>query len=168
MLCQKCQKRHATIHLKQIWGNENIEMHLCNTCATEHSSELSGVSFDNFFLGVVNSFFKDIGKLQEAPIAADTYKCDSCGLTYDDFRKYGRLGCSSCYLAFRSQLSAIFDNVQGASEHRGKLPQRAGSDILHEKRLKALKSELTKAIEREEYEAAARIRDEIKALKGDG
>ena len=138
-------------------------MHLCSACAAEHSS---GISFDNFFLGVVNSFFKDIGKLQEAPASHDIYKCDSCGLTYDDFRKYGRLGCASCYLAFRSQLSAIFANVQGSSEHRGKLPQRTGSDLLHEKRIQSLKSELSKAIEKEEFEAAARIRDEIKALKG--
>ena len=163
MLCQKCHAHPATIHLKQIWGSENIEMHLCSACAAEHSS---GISFDNFFLGVVNSFFKDIGKLQETPVAQGVYKCDSCGLTYDDFRKYGRLGCASCYLAFRSQLSAIFDNVQGSSEHRGKLPQRSGSDILHEKRIQALKAELAKAVEKEEFETAAKIRDEMKALKG--
>jgi len=165
MICQKCNERHATIHLKQVWGNENIEMHLCSVCAAEQSTD---ISFDNFFIGVMNSFFKDIGKFSEAPVSVASYKCDDCGLTYDDFRKTGRLGCSSCYLAFRKELSAIFNSVQGASEHKGKLPLRAGSDILHEKRIMALKSELAAAIEREEYESAAKIRDEIKILKGDG
>jgi protein arginine kinase activator len=165
MICQKCNERQATIHLKQLWGNENIEMHLCNICAAEYNP---GFPLDSFFLGVVNSFFKDIGKLQEMHVTSSVYKCDSCGLTYDDFRKYGRLGCADCYSAFKNQLSAIFNNVQGSSEHRGKLPKRDGKDILFERRIQNLKAELAKAVENEEYEVAAKIRDELKSLKGDG
>lgn len=162
MLCEKCKKNPSTIHMKQMVNGETHETYLCESCALNMESM---ISFDNFFKGFLDSFL--IGQLgnDKGISKNDTLKCGTCGLTYEKFKMTSRLGCSDCYTTFKNQLSGILKNIQGSNVHQGKLPKRAGSDILLARKVEELRSRLSRAIQREEYEEAAKLRDEIKSLE---
>src|SRR3989338_1259671 len=87
-------------------------------------------------------------------------QCRNCGMTYEDFRKFGRLGCSECYEAFKGQLSTLLKKVHGSNQHLGKTPVRIPQ--VEKKRiecLQELKNQLMEAIQMEDFEKAADLRD---------
>lgn len=94
--------------------------------------------------------------------------CPDCGMDYSEFKKIGKLGCSGCYTAFRDPISAALKNIHGSDEYRGKIPKGMGekfADLLIKRELSDSRKSLKKAIEQEEYEEAARLRDAITDLK---
>jgi protein arginine kinase activator len=92
-------------------------------------------------------------------------KCPDCGLTYADFKKIGRLGCGECYAAFRKYLAPLLKRIHGSSQHMGKTPFKAGKATKKKMDMQDLRTKLQRAIEAEEFEEAARIRDQIKELQ---
>ena len=96
-------------------------------------------------------------------------KCGKCGTTYEEFLHKGRFGCAQCYRSFRSQLGPALRGIQGAETHSGKRPKshRETTETIVKKLSEAdrLTLELQEAIEKEEFEEAARLRDRIKELK---
>jgi protein arginine kinase activator len=94
--------------------------------------------------------------------------CEACGLTLSEFQSGGRFGCADCYSAFRQQIMPLIEKIHDASQHVGKMPQRTDRDIAREKSARQLQTELKRAVEREEYEEAARIRDRIRELEQGG
>jgi protein arginine kinase activator len=96
------------------------------------------------------------------PEVAITTKCPNCGLTYQNFRKIGRLGCSECYEAFKKELSPLLKRIHGADRHIGKVSLKGGKTIKDTRTLRDLKVQLEKAIQTEEFEEAAKLRDKIK------
>jgi protein arginine kinase activator len=96
--------------------------------------------------------------------------CSNCGMTYESFRKTGKFGCSHCIDSFKGRLTPVIKSIQGYDRHTGKIPKRAGGDYKLQIDIQRLKSELRAAVDREEYELAAELRDKIHALekrKGD-
>jgi len=157
--------------MTQIINGEKKEIYLCQSCAAQagntsgipYISEMS-ISFDNFFQGLLETFFThQKQKLGEPDHAGG--QCARCGLTYADFRNTGRLGCGQCYDAFREQIAGIFKSIQAGQSHEGKLPKRTGVQLGRKKRILTLQSALAKAVEKEEYEEAAILRDEIRAIQ---
>jgi protein arginine kinase activator len=170
MLCDICHDKQAVIHLKQIRNNEDVRINLCEDCAnkkgfnllTIEELPLEGPHFD---LADLLSGFTDMpASLKDNK---DTVKCLNCGTTYSDFKNSGRLGCSECYNAFSKQLAPLLRRLQGASYHGGKVPDKKDKPekTSRKKTLQELKDELKKAVEQEEYEKAAIIRDKIKEYK---
>ncbi len=159
MLCERCQQKQATVHMQQIFNGEKTEVHVCQDCAGQMDFP---ISFDHIFHGFLDSMFSagNMEGLQE--LGAKKLMCEACGMTYEDIKKSGRLGCENCYHAFRKELDSILRNVQGSNQHEGKFPKRAGLDLYLKREIDKLKLEQLKAIENEEYEEAARIRDLIK------
>jgi len=94
-----------------------------------------------------------------------TVKCANCGLTYADFKKIGRLGCSECYDTFKKYLGPLLKKIHGSILHFGKSPFKVARVLDEREDLQALRNQLQKAIETEEFEEAARIRDKIKELE---
>ena len=102
----------------------------------------------------------------QAALAADAQRCSFCGKTQKDFRASGRLGCAHCYAAFAESLRDLLRRVHGNARHVGRryrplnleAANKAGS-------LAVLRERLQRAIEREEFESAAALRDEIQALE---
>ncbi len=92
-------------------------------------------------------------------------QCKNCSLTYPQFRQIGRLGCSQCYDAFGSYLTPLLKRIHGSSRHNGKLPHRIGDTVRLKKQAAQLREKLQQKIAREEFEEAARIRDEIRMLE---
>ncbi|MNH40634.1 UvrB/uvrC motif protein [compost metagenome] len=86
-------------------------------------------------------------------------------MTYSQFSKLGRFGCSSCYKYFNSALDPLFKRVHGSTSHVGKIPKRAGAQIVFKRQIDELKLELQQSIAQEEFETAAELRDQIRQLE---
>ena len=162
MLCEKCQKRPATVHMQQFINGQVTQMHLCQECAVQPDSPLS---FEQFLHGLLDMFsnMQQENVPRQKPEA--NYRCPVCGLSFEDFKRTGKLGCAECYQTFRREMDSILKNIQGGNRHEGKYPQKAGAGMLSRRRIDKLKLELAQAIEKEEYENAAGLRDQIRALE---
>lgn len=167
MLCQECQKRPATVHYTKIVNGQKSEMHICEQCAAGMNDFVFPLGLDNTF-----SLNQILAGLMEMDPTGDkaarqtaAARCPSCGLTYAQFRQSGRLGCGECYQSFATQLLPLVRRIHGSSEHRGKIPKRGGSAAQKRRRLEQLRSELNRAVAREEFERAAEMRDQIRRLE---
>ncbi|HAH96074.1 MAG TPA: hypothetical protein DHD79_10550 [Firmicutes bacterium] len=169
MLCEECHKRQAVVHFTKIVNNEKTDYHFCEECARQKSEELGLImkphyTMQNFFTGLLGADTENVFVTQPD---YDTYKCNSCGLTFTDFRRTGRLGCGSCYEAFNDSLDPLLRRMHGASKHTGKVPKRTGGTLRVRHEIEALRGKLAEAIRMEEYEQAARLRDQIRELEKD-
>ncbi len=162
MLCEDCKKREATVHFKHLINDKEVTMNLCGSCAKRRgfSNPLKPIPFplSDFLTTMVSGTGP-----QESREMLDK-KCSVCGLTYSKFTKTGRLGCGNCFDAFRQPLMDLLRRIHGSNLHRGK---RIGVETSMEplKEEARLKDELKNAIDREDFERAAQIRDMIKELQ---
>ncbi len=158
MLCDICAKREATVHLTEIINEQMTKLHLCEECAKEKGAEME----EHFGLADLLAGLVDLGHPIEA--AEDKkLKCPSCGLTYDDFKKLGKVGCGQCYEIFKTYLMPLFKRIHGSDVHIGKIPRKKGRVSKAKKvDIEELKRRLKKTIELEEFEEAAQLRDQIK------
>ena len=170
--CERCGKNEANVYITKIINGIKQDMNICDKCAAE-SGELNfsgtmvmpgNLTFQNVLSGIMNYINQPIQNSSR-----DEYVCAACGATYDDFSGSGLLGCSECYKHFRLVITPVIKRVQGNLENIGKVPQKAGKGLIEKRKLQLLKEELQNAIEVEEYERAAEIRDIIREIqKGDG
>ncbi len=93
--------------------------------------------------------------------------CPRCQLTWSAFRRTGRLGCAHCYETFRRELLPSLEQIQGKLEHTGKLPVRHGKELMKERRVQSLRNEMQRRVEEQNFERAAKIRDEIRKLEAE-
>jgi protein arginine kinase activator len=160
MKCDLCGKK-ATVHLTEIVDDQLSEMHLCENCAQEKSVQME----QQFGLADLLAGLADFGK-QPKGEEKITLECSRCGLNYDDFRKFGRLGCSECYKSFKIHLSTLLKKIHGSNHHFGKAPvgmsKGQKENIVN---IQDLKQQLQKAIMAEDFEAAATLRDQIRDLE---
>lgn len=162
MLCDHCGETEAVIHLTQIVDNQMSTFHLCESCAAEKGLE-PGVNAGNFPL---TDFLAQMGKAGGSDTAAGNGSCTFCGLRLDDFKKTGRLGCSHCYVTFDAHLRGLLRRLHGGTQHVGKvyLPPDP-TQAQRQQRLSGLRRKLDKAVESEDFERAAQLRDEIRELE---
>lgn len=166
MTCQECGKRPATLHFTKIVNGDKTEFHICETCAREKGELIpgtpNGFSIHNLLSGLLDF---EPATASSVNAKAQAIRCEECGLTYTQFSKIGRFGCSSCYKQFSERLLPLLKRVHGNTTHVGKIPRRTGTLIQQKREIESLKRELTATIEREEFEKAAQIRDQIKVLE---
>ncbi|MEW6075865.1 MAG: UvrB/UvrC motif-containing protein [Candidatus Omnitrophota bacterium] len=158
MLCDVCGKNPATVHLTEIVDDQMTELHLCEECAKQKSMQMEQQFGLADLLAGLAEFEKPIEEKETLLL-----KCPNCKLTYKDFKKIGRLGCSECYEAFRKYLSPLLKRIHGSTAHAGKMPVKIAKTAKRRLNLQDLRTKLQKAIEAEQFEEAAKIRDEIKA-----
>lgn len=163
MLCEDCKKNPACVHLTQISNGQKAEKHLCQQCAQKYGDFVfpaeQKFSVNDFLAGMFHSDSSDAAHPQETA-------CPNCSMTYRDFSQTGKIGCSVCYKTFAAKLEPVLRRIHGASSHTGKIPKRMGGRIELRQRVKNLRATLQKHVAKEEYEEAAKLRDEIKALEG--
>ncbi|GIP55721.1 MULTISPECIES: UvrB/UvrC motif-containing protein [Paenibacillus] len=168
MQCQECGKRPATLHFTKIVNGEKTEFHICEACAREKGEMIPGTtggfSIHNLLSGLMD-FHPGIQGHPSAAKQNENIRCEECGLTYSQFSKIGRFGCSSCYKYFNDRLDPLFKRVHGNTVHVGKVPKRAGSHIQVQRKLDDLRRELQYRIVQEEFEEAAALRDQIRELE---
>lgn len=169
MLCDVCGKIKATVHLTEIVNDQVSKLNLCESCA-----KLKGAQTEQHFgISDLLAGLADLGSAEEGLTpSGQRLKCSHCGLTYDDFKKIGRLGCGECYQFFRNNLGSLLKRIHGSNQHVGKVfASQAGEVKKKEKpskgpeELHRLEQELQKAIRQEAFEEAARIRDQIRQLE---
>ena len=172
MKCERCQKNEASIHIAQVINGTRTEHHLCEACAAQSGYDFNFKDMVNPFLssGVFGgSIFNTTGGIPAfGGTAPRDVVCPECGTTFEEFRKSGLLGCSRCYEAFRERLDPVLRRVQGGTRHIGRTVCRTEENqeqLMLKNKLAVLRKELAASVEREAYEEAARIRDEIRGLE---
>lgn len=153
MLCEKCGKNNATVLYTQIVNGKKSSLNLCSACASGESI------FDNF--GSLLSFGTRTESRQSV--------CPCCGMTLSELARKGRMGCGECYKTFRTQAKSMLQKIHGTSVHaEAKAEEVSAPEAEKEKKseLDILKDKLKEAIETENYEDAAKIRDEIREKEG--
>lgn len=175
MLCDRCQKRDAKILYTEIINGVKKEQHLCEECATDYTSFQMEKPLMNseLTLGDLLSTLLDnytAADNKQASEVVPVVTCSNCGTTYEEFMQKGRFGCAQCYQSFKEQLGKTMKGIQGSEIHTGKRPK--GYQIVATGRIlkgiteaEKLTIKLHEAIEKEEFEEAARLRDLIKQMK---
>ena len=162
MLCQSCEKKQATTHIKTIVNGELKEYNLCRDCAREmgYGSFFgnSGFDFDKFF----GSFMDEGSRLKSRK------RCQNCGSSFEDIAKTGKVGCAQCYEEFYEELLPSIQRIHGRTSHTGKLAHSAGTQARIKSEITRCRSELDQAIRDQEFERAAELRDRIRELENDG
>lgn len=169
MECQNCQIHPATLHFTKIVNGEKMEMHLCEQCAKNKGDMIYGqnnFSIHQLLTGLLNfdQPFKNNKKTNSFTFASP--KCEKCGMTYEQFAKIGRFGCANCYETFDAKLDPLLKRVHSGNQtHSGKIPKRGAADLHVRKKIALLKETMQDYIEKEEFEKAALIRDELRSLE---
>lgn len=165
MLCDDCGATDAVIHVTEIVHNQMSVRHLCEKCAAAKGLE-TAESPANFPL---TDFLAQMGGEEVPRGAPEPGRCGFCGLTFADFRETGRLGCPHCWVTFEVHLRGLLRRIHGGTSHMGKVylpPDPTATE--REKRLEALRRRLQRAVDSEDFERAAEIRDEIHTLETSG
>ena len=164
MICQSCGKAEATTHFKRIINGEVTEGHLCSDCARALGVNDMFSGFDFSFSDLLSDFFADT---PGAALSANSVRCENCGSSFNDIVKSGRIGCADCYETFFDKLMPSIQRLHGNTKHEGKVPlNEVTNESTQTDKIAELREQLNKAIENEDVEQAAKLRDEIKALEG--
>ena len=161
MVCDNCHERDAVVNLTTIENNAVRQLHLCEQCAAERGVETT-VAAPKHPLGE----FLQAVQQQTVPASTEAGKCEFCGQTMKDFRDTGRMGCARCYSTFESSMRELLRRVHGGMRHTGRdyrVPKEAAvgtAGVLGE-----LRDKLRRAIEQEQFESAAELRDRIRVLE---
>ena len=162
MQCDVCGNKKATVHLTEIVDEQMTELHLCEDCARQKSVQME----QQFGLADLLAGLADFGQ-QVKNVEKIKLQCSNCSMTYDDFRKVGRLGCSGCYVTFKRSLGVLLKRIHGSHMHLGKSPARSVKPTKAKNELADLKRKLELAIVREEFEEAAKLRDQMRRMEQD-
>lgn len=168
MLCEVCKKNEATIHVTKIVNGVKKEANLCSECAGKSEEFNLGSDMDMItpfaFPNILSGLMDYVSKTSSNNKVKEL-KCKNCGSSYREFKETGLLGCSECYKHFNQAILSVVKGVQGNVEHLGKIPKKAGRDLVQKNKILKLKQELQKVITLEEYEKAAEIRDQIREIE---
>ncbi len=163
MLCDNCQERDAVVHLTRMVDNAMTQLHLCEKCAAAKGVETT-LSLPQHPLGEILQAVQQQGAGEAS--SEDASSCSFCGATTRDFRATGRLGCPHCYDAMERSLRELLRRLHGSSRHVGKRYEPPQShvvgmvDSVHD-----LRDRMRRAVDGEQFELAAELRDRIRALE---
>ena len=171
MLCQMCGQHPATTHIKTIVNGKLTQAHLCADCAKKQG-------YGNLFADWGSGFGSLLsGFMGSAAPARQVTRCPGCGASFEDITRSGKIGCAECYHTFRGQLLPIIQRIPGTAQHKGKVPGGSALRVtdgnnkivaVEETPLEEKKRLLKQAIETQDFERAAVLRDEIKELEQHG
>ncbi len=174
MLCQNCKKNSASVHYKSNVNGNLTEKYLCSACAEKmgisavpsfQPIELIDGFFGNEKDDIFGGFFAGMINDNAAKSVNEPKVCAKCGMRFSDFLHGGKIGCADCYKTFSASLGSTIKRLHGKVAHCGKMPKGFDEQIGNMKKIEALRIKLEKAIEEQEYEMAAKYRDEIKELE---
>jgi protein arginine kinase activator len=155
--CRRCSKP-ATLHITDITDGTVQQIHLCENCASEYL-QAPIPPIDEELESILES------SLETDPLEVPDQTCPNCGITYKEFRKQGRLGCPHDYIEFAERLKPLLENIHESTHHRGKFPKRAPDAGQKQYEMIKMRNDLRTAVEQEDYELAARLRDQIREME---
>ena len=165
--CGVCAKREAVMAFTHIVDDVKQTLLLCHQCASKKNIEvrIAPAAQAKDAPVLVKEIKIELAKLAGAEGDGGT-RCSTCGMSYEEFKKIGRLGCPHCYDAFAPQLERLLKRIHGANRHRGKGPLEAAQSLQAADELERLREELAQAVAEEAFEEAAQLRDRIRVLEG--
>ena len=172
MLCEKCKKRTATVFYNENINGNVCSYSLCGECAAKlhEKGEIQDItsmigSFADPFSELQDHFFSGFFGLPSQKALHGERKCPECGSSYHEIASSGKVGCAQCYDTFAEELSRSIQSIHGTTSHTGTVPARQRAKQERSEWIKKLKKDLQDAVRREDYEAAAKLRDEIRQLE---
>jgi protein arginine kinase activator len=157
--CRRCAKP-ATLHITEIRDGNAGVIHLCETCAREYLEKSPDGDDSGGATDLAAKLEELIAESEESPAS-----CPNCGISFNEFRESGRFGCPHDYSEFLTELLPLLENIHEDTQHVGKHPRSTVVGTQEQARLIQLRNEQRLAIEAEDYESAARLRDEISAFE---
>jgi len=165
MSCEQCREREAVIHLTQIVNEQVTTLHLCERCAAEKGVESPGAQPKTplgTFLAAMGQELPE--QTPSTPRSGET--CSRCGGSLQDFRESGRLGCPDCYRSFEVPLRDLLRRLHGSTHHMGERYNDRETEPPREQHHAAeLREQLRLAVETENFELAAELRDRLRVLE---
>lgn len=166
MTCDLCGKEEASVHLTEVIGDQTRELHLCEDCARERGVEASSEFPAHIFGGALPELLAGLADFGMKLGEKAKLVCSQCGMTDEDFRKSGRLGCGHCYETLDRYLAPLLKRIHSFAHHVGKTPRPATSQEAGGKtQLAQLKERLKAAVAAEDFEEAVHLRDQIRAVE---
>jgi len=147
MKCQNCGNNNAMFHYQAIINGQKTEQHLCAECA-----EKAGINGENFFGGDIfgsmfNDFFQDFGK----------------SARFGYFPDFGRMMIPVMTFP-RIELAVKKDEAQDEKAVAGNAPAEKDEAMSRKREANLLREQLKAAVEAEEFEKAAQLRDKIREI----
>lgn len=169
MICEHCKQRHANVTVTQVQNGQKIERHYCEVCAQQFhpfqfETNEEPASLQQFISNWIN-FFPSTAK-KESSVSAEREKltCSTCGFSYRQFLKQGKFGCEHCYETFSAQLPPLLEKIQVGTKHVGFVKEAPSKEKI-EQRITKLREQMKHVILQENFEDAAKLRDEIRMLE---
>lgn len=167
MVCQNCGKAQATTHIKRVVNGDTTEHHLCARCAGD-------LGYTDMFSGFaplsLSDFFGDLlGDVSKKALGTKVVRCPKCGNSFNDIVRESQVGCAECYRLFFDKLAPSIERIHGRALHSGKkieVTVEEKNEPTKEERIAQLKTALQDAVEKQEFELAAKLRDEIRDMEG--
>jgi protein arginine kinase activator len=164
MVCENCKERDAVVNLTKIKDNAVTHQHLCERCAAEQGVETSVAQPK----AALTDFLQAVQQ-QAASAPGDQAACHFCGATARDFRQAGRVGCARCYGAFERSLRELLRRLHGSAKHTGRRYSPPAPELVEEAgHVGQLRERLRRAVEAEQFELAAELRDRLRAIGAQG
>ncbi|MCL1864640.1 MAG: UvrB/UvrC motif-containing protein [Spirochaetes bacterium] len=170
MICERCKKNEASIHLSEVIKDMRSEIHLCENCANEVGLN---AKISDFSISIPEMLtFMNIDEITDYK---DGKFCTACGSSFIDYKRDKKLGCPECYSNMSEFITPVLTGYHGETRHIGKSPlynekvyyvndeQRNYS--VNTKNAGDLQAQLDSAVNDERYEEAAILRDKIREIK---
>jgi protein arginine kinase activator len=159
MLCDVCKKNQAVVHYTEVVNEKVKKLNLCEECAVS-----KGIGIQPpFSIGELLGGLTPAGL--EISSAEKSITCHSCGMSLAEFKETGRMGCHQCYEAFNKTLMPMINNIHKSTKHIGKVPSNAKESMGLIDKIRELEFKLQEAVKKEEFETAAKLRDQIKNME---
>ena len=166
--CDKCD-RPATTHSVEIIKGQKIEKHLCDLHAAEEGMGAIKAAHTPINELLTNFVKHHSGGGGGSGTGAGELVCEACGMSFSQFRETSLMGCADCYKAFEGPLTPLLERAhEGGTHHVGKVPRRAGTGEQRQAQLMRMRKQLDAAVADEDYELAARLRDDIRRVEQEG
>jgi protein arginine kinase activator len=162
MLCEKCGKKAATVSFTDIQDGQLSQYHLCKDCAQAMGISESASCGEFAISNLLSGMLDEVSASEEAETESI---CETCELEYSDFKDTGRLGCPDCYESFSASLRHLLRRIHGSNQHEGKVPISQRKVVAGKREVRRLKGLLQKAVDAEEFERAAEIRDQLREME---
>lgn len=160
--CRRCSKP-ATLHITEIREGKATAIHLCETCARDYLEAPEQAAPSDPATELAAKLDELVREGSEEIMAA--LVCPVCGISFAEFRESGRFGCPADYTEFSTEILPLLENIHEDTQHEGKRPPGHATGAAEQSRMITLRRQQQEAIEKEDYETAAQLRDEIQALE---
>ena len=164
VLCEECKTNEASYTISVMVGGEITTRHLCGDCMAKMNMDIASGNIKSLLSTILSAITGDT-----APGSAEKeVTCPRCGMTLSVFTRTGHLGCPKCYEAFREQLQPMLLQIHGRVQHAGRQPLSTAEEQRKRSATEQLQRQMEQAVALEDFETAAKLRDQIRALSVSG